>query len=316
MGAGIRLSLLGLALLIARPVSAQADEPQNDAPQTRPRSEESPPDVVLLKSGGMVRGTISEMDPGGEVVIRLANGNLRSFPMTTVEFAGPKEKMPIGGPPRPASGGEKPVEQPGRFEPGVYGGGVPVNLRANLPEVTFHLKTGTANFEGIGPGWSANGGLLAVAVSGTASTYSVICTAPCTATLPPGTHRIALSLDGGKSVEAEQAVVLGGPTRVEGTYTSNSGIRTAGWIIAIAGGLAGIGIMVAAYPSSDTEEPDDGNPALALAGTGVLLGAAITGGIMVSVDDDAEVQASPTVAKRHPRPRHAALRWQGAGFSF
>lgn len=77
-----------------------------------------------------------------------------------------------------------------RPEPRVNADAVEVDLRANLPDVTFHVETGTASFEGVGYGWNANGGLMTTSVSGTANSYSVICSAPCTATLPAGTHRL------------------------------------------------------------------------------------------------------------------------------
>src|SRR5690606_8191125 len=35
---------------------------------------DTPPDVVMLKNGGMLRGTIQEMDPQGNVVVELASG--------------------------------------------------------------------------------------------------------------------------------------------------------------------------------------------------------------------------------------------------
>lgn len=314
----VRLGLLWVALALGLQSPALADEAdQNDGAQpSGDRGDESPPDVVVLKSGGMVRGTISEMDPAGDVVIRTTTGKLRSFAMSEVEFAGPKERMPTGSRKPAASGDEKPKRKPMRTEPRVNADAVEVNLRANLPEVTFHLKMGSANFEGLGQGWTANGGLMTTAVSGSSNSYAVICTAPCTATLPAGTHRLALSLEGGKSIEAEQSVTLDGPAQVEGTYSSNSGVRTAGWVIGIAGGLAGLGMMFAAFPSSDPDDEESGDSTLMLAGTGVAIASFITAWIMISVDDDADVQAAPTMAKLRHRPRRTAIRWQGAGFSF
>ena len=48
-----------------------------------------PPDVVRLKNGGMVRGTILEAIPGEAVRVQLSDGNVREFPADTVDYAGP-----------------------------------------------------------------------------------------------------------------------------------------------------------------------------------------------------------------------------------
>src|ERR1700710_814517 len=40
------------------------------------------PDVIRLKSGGMLRGTISELVPGGDVVLITVAGDMRRVPMS------------------------------------------------------------------------------------------------------------------------------------------------------------------------------------------------------------------------------------------
>lgn len=52
-----------------------------------------PPDVVLQKDGGMLRGTISELIPGDVVVITLSSGEQRRIAMANVEYAGPASEM-------------------------------------------------------------------------------------------------------------------------------------------------------------------------------------------------------------------------------
>src|SRR3954471_22558833 len=49
------------------------------------------PDVVRLKNGGMLRGTISELVPGGDVVLITATGEERRFAMRDVDYAGPAD---------------------------------------------------------------------------------------------------------------------------------------------------------------------------------------------------------------------------------
>src|SRR5262245_37595241 len=53
-----------------------------------------PPDVVLLKNGGMLRGTISELVPGEFVAITIGSGEVRKLPMSDVRYAGPASQMP------------------------------------------------------------------------------------------------------------------------------------------------------------------------------------------------------------------------------
>lgn len=48
-----------------------------------------PTDVVRLKNGGMVRGSIIELAPSSFVVVELKNGETRRFEMSEVEYAGP-----------------------------------------------------------------------------------------------------------------------------------------------------------------------------------------------------------------------------------
>lgn len=54
-------------------------------------SNETPPDLVLLQDGGMVRGTIVESLVNEHVDIRLVDGQTRHFPWEDVKYAGPKE---------------------------------------------------------------------------------------------------------------------------------------------------------------------------------------------------------------------------------
>jgi hypothetical protein len=50
-----------------------------------------PSDLVRLKNGGMVRGSIIELVPGSFVVVELKNGETRRFEMNDVEYAGPED---------------------------------------------------------------------------------------------------------------------------------------------------------------------------------------------------------------------------------
>jgi len=47
------------------------------------------PDIVRFENKGFVRGTITELDPEGEVVIQTLDGRILRYDMSTVSFAGP-----------------------------------------------------------------------------------------------------------------------------------------------------------------------------------------------------------------------------------
>src|SRR5688572_540615 len=69
----------------------------------------TPPDIVRLRNGGMLRGTIVELKPGETVEILLLNGETRKIPMADVEYAGPAETPPEEPMPAPEPLGTVPV---------------------------------------------------------------------------------------------------------------------------------------------------------------------------------------------------------------
>ncbi|MEZ4375878.1 MAG: hypothetical protein R3B07_34035 [Polyangiaceae bacterium] len=207
---------------------------------------ETPPDVVMLKNGGMLRGTIEEMDPQGNVVIELASGEKRTFPMSDVKYAG----MASGAPgaetapapaPAPPAYAPPPVAVPPVPPPGGHAGSQPLvtvhgteaRLELRGEGVTFHREAGT----GTGAGY-VNG--HAVAISTTM--YETMCTAPCTVSVPRGTYTLALS-KGGLPVEAEPVTVTQDGTLV-GSYESKSGVRTTGLAVGIPLTVIGGSVML------------------------------------------------------------------------
>ena len=78
-------------------------------------------DVVHLRNGGMVRGTISEQIPGERVVIVTLSGEVRSFPMSEVAYAGPLADAPGAqqepGTPSPAAAQHRAGQQRETLQP-------------------------------------------------------------------------------------------------------------------------------------------------------------------------------------------------------
>ncbi len=55
------------------------------------------PDIIRFKDGGFVRGTITELDPEGEVVIQTLDGRTLTYDVSAVVYAGPVASQKIEG---------------------------------------------------------------------------------------------------------------------------------------------------------------------------------------------------------------------------
>lgn len=75
------------------------------------------PDLVVLRNGGMMRGSIVELVPGDHVLIQLPNGEERRIDMSEVEYAGRAEEL--------RQKQETPTKQPNPYETERRTGGSP-----------------------------------------------------------------------------------------------------------------------------------------------------------------------------------------------
>jgi hypothetical protein len=224
------------------------------APASPPAATATPPapaatpalDLVLLKNGGMIRGTISEMVPGESVTILTVGGTTKKIPMAEVKYAGPADKAPKAqekddstasdesNPETPRSDGTRPFITV-RSKPVAF------KFISSDPGVTLHIKTGEA--EAVGP--------MGMPTGITAVGYTPICTAPCLAALPAGSHQFALSKDGGSAIATPSLTSLSERSTIEGIYQSRQGTRTAGWVIGV-GGVATALVLIATGMQSHT----------------------------------------------------------------
>src|SRR5688572_3148075 len=172
------------------------------------------PDVVRLKGGAMYRGTIRELVPGQHVEILLVGGGTKRFEHSQIEYAGPDQGATGGAP--------------------ATGAGVSLAFRGDS-DLTLHEVTGSSY--GIVSGYRMS------AVSESHS-FRTLCTAPCTVALSPGTYQLAVSEGDGKPIIANRAVLPAGTYTARGDYTSRAGIRTAGYIVLVAGVATGVGLML------------------------------------------------------------------------
>ena len=271
------------AITAAQP--AESDKPKEDAPSDAATGAAAPLDVVLLKDGGMVRGTIAEIAAGEQVTILTMAGQTRTFPMAEVEYAGPASKMPS----REAEVKPDPKTNDAngdKVKPlvTVHGKEAHLSLVGRGSGITFHRRSASA----IGTGGAAFG-------------YDVMCTAPCDVSVPSGTYRLGLSHRGGVAVEAEEDVVVPpGRSTVEGEYIDRSGTRTLGWVVfgaSLASFMVVPGLFAKeecedrAYSGRDCEDviPDVGY----LVGGAVSIGGVIASMLMVSASDQSRISVSP-----------------------
>ena len=260
-------------------------------------STSAPQDVVLLKNGGMVRGTISEMVPGDYVLIVSLAGESRRFAMVEVKYAGPAAQAPgaasaqtPGAVPAPAPSptSSMPSSEP-RPMVTVHGAEARLQLRATEPGIGFHRRSGSAY--AFGPGGAA------VAIG-----FDDICTAPCEITMPAGTHTLALSQGGGTPVAADPVAIPEGQATVEGTYTDRSGLRLAGWGVFVGTLLAGSYLVIDSIET--TEECDEYgctdsaelNTTKVAIGTGLMVVGPLASLALILQPDGAEIRVSAGVA--------------------
>lgn len=292
LAAGVALTSLTAA---PRPASAQSAQPN---------------DVVMLKSGGLLRGTISEYVPGSHVTIVTVTGDTKRINASEVTFAGPAEKAPGAG---RGGGGRGHGGHRGPSGMTVNAPEAPVQLRSEQDGVTFLVRTGestgSAVTTGFGMGFGYRGSAMMPSTAFTSvhgRSYGRVCTAPCEATVPAGSYSMALTKGNGSPIEVEDMVRVDGPSTLQGTYTSYSALRTAGSVLGIASVVGGI-ILV--FTSFDRVEKCQGNVCeddievdrtKLIVGGVVLIGGGIAGSVMASKSDEASIRILPAASGALP----------------
>ncbi|MBN8617201.1 MAG: hypothetical protein J0L92_41865 [Deltaproteobacteria bacterium] len=255
-----RLAVLGAMMWMTLVLAARA-------------AAQAPPDVVELRNGGMVRGTLVENIPGDHVTIQIATGELRTFPSSEVLRVGP---APVA-----------PVMTPVVVEPGYPSGmAVPqppapmVNLRivGTDEELSLHRLTGTASVSV----WTGRGvGTAAI------DQFAIVCGAPCEQQLPAGTYTLGVSQGNGMARRADHSIFhLDHDATLELEYESREGVRIGGWVIF---GVATLGYALGATLPLLTSGTDQFLEIL-LISTGIYLALCIPVIVMVALNDHADVR--------------------------
>jgi len=161
--------------------------------------------------------------------------------------------------------------------------------------------------------------------------YTPLCTGPCDQRLLPGEHRFALARPGGTPIIADRPVRIDGPVELRGEYVDRRLTRTAGAVVAIAGPLGGLAMILAGtyqgggnvcdYYGVCYDKGDDNNHTLRTAGAVTLVGTLLIGSVLLMQNDRARFEVAPLapVARREsvqialggePAPQGAAVQWR------
>lgn len=251
---------------------------------TTAAAQTAPPDVVELHDGSYMRGTIVERAEGQYVVIQLLTGEIRKLEDANVLFAGPSSDWPRNPTsPRQADTLDAPEAPPPAAAPAPPSDGkINVNVTGDGRALTLHHHTGT----GTG-GVSTSNGYATVRVD----TFSPICTAPCATRLERQSHAFGVSLDKRDPVPVKDGLLtLDQPSTLLLDYQDQTGIRTAGWLIAIGSIIAGSAIMMAPLLGSGSI---DGSLALIATGGIVMTLGSVIGLLMIYTKDSASVRIQP-----------------------
>jgi hypothetical protein len=290
LGSGLIIGLW--AGLAAGQTHPEPTEPATGAEAPEPTSA---PDVVHLRNGSFLRGTISERMQGEYVVIVTATGEARRFGWAEVEYAGPASRAPEQSASAEAAPAATPPAQPPApaADPGgersrpmvqVRAREAVVQMRGSEPGLTFHYHASTAE----AAGFSVRG-------------YSRICTAPCEAALPEGTFEMALSRPGEGPRRVSDPVAVPGAGTLEGEMVSRSALRAFGWVLIVASPIAGYFIFASAFEEKcETSDFSGGQICTTEVSTGPLyLGLAVfagglaTGIVLATRKDVAEIRFVP-----------------------
>ncbi len=261
-------------------------------PPPPPPSAAALADEVKLKDGSVFRGTITELVPHDHINLLLPGGQTRRFPAADVAYAGPAVR-----PPAPAAPAAPAPPQ-----------GMKLHVESDQEDVQLLVRTGQME----GEAWGFRGPIGVIARD-----YHTLCTAPCDTQVPPGQHRLALSLHGGRVVEAEDPVEVLGPSTLQAHYDSHLVVRVVGYVVSVASLITGIVLVAESYNGNcgnpNAQHCSQFNTGELVAGIVVGIGGAIVGGVMSGIGDKASFQLVPTGAAGPLKLPGSGIEGAGAG---
>ncbi len=252
------------------------------------------PDVVRLRDGGLLRGTIAEYVVGDHATLVLITGETRRIAAADIRYAGPAGEEPAAGGAAPPSAGSNshadattvtPATAIAPATPSTYADSGPAT-RAAVPAAPADARPATRIRIR-----SARGERVQVDAAPPGAELAPLCETPCAPTLRTGVYRFALTRPGLPRLEADHLVPLEEGDRVEVTYDTREGTRVGGLVLIGITGALGVGIALAPLAVEERARDQAIVPALvagaALAGLGTLVGL-----LMHGTDDRALVNVT------------------------
>jgi len=234
----------------AEPAGVVADsaEPASAGTAARhvPRGAATPlriaPDVVHLRDGTRLRGTVAEYRPAAGVTLVLSSGEVRVLAPSDVARV---VRLDAGTPSRGSAGTPRASAPPVRvrFQPRGEGSltvyvAAGVRARANVRDDALAQLSAQMSDDPEPQGFQV---------------FELLCTAPCERTLDARDQQLGLGIDGAPPVPAGR-VSLRDSTRVLLSYESRETQRTAGAVVVFGSllGLPTLGLMAVAFGPDST----------------------------------------------------------------
>jgi hypothetical protein len=282
------------------------------------------PDIVRLRNGGILRGTISELVPGDYVTLVLITGETRKVAYSDVLYAG-VANAEAGAPPAPVAPASIAPPSPAASaragsaaaSPAIPSGGTQpfavlhadesiVSVVSKRDGITLSRRSGSA---------SGSAGRYRAEVTG----YDELCTTPCQISLPAGTHTFAVAKPGGKPLEADPVTLPSGKATMTVSVIDRTAARVGLGVLGAAGLISGFALVLSDSGGSAGSPDIVGPLVLGALGTGVLvLAFGISDGASVVVKADARNSAlNGSPAWLYDRARDtSSLRDRVSGMTF
>jgi len=227
------------------------------------------PDLVRLRDGGLLRGTIAELSAGDHVTIVLLTGETRRVAAADFSFAGPAEEAPRAGTTRTPDAATGATAIPAAPPEDSTPPPTPPAATRGAPSVSG----ARVRFR------SPNGGRVivdAAGETGAAPTFTRVCTTPCALVMPVGAYHIALTRSGLPRLTVEHLVPIEDRDRIDVDYETRNGTRVGGLVLIGIAGAAGVGIGLAPFAVAERSRDKFFLPAVvvgvAIAALGTLVG--------------------------------------------
>lgn len=190
------------------------------------------PDLVRLRDGGLLRGTIAELLPGDHVTLVLLTGETRRVAASDFSFAGPADEAP-----RVVASGATTIPAPPSTDTTP-----PTNAATpTTPTDASAPPAGGARVRFRGDDGERIVVDAASETRGTAG-FTRVCTTPCSLVMPIGTYHVALTASGKPRLTVEHLVPIEDRDLVTVEYETRGGTRAGGIVVIGLTGALGLGV--------------------------------------------------------------------------